>query len=212
MKRGPAGLADAELLAVVFGTGSRTGRGTISAVEIGRSLLARYGTLRRLATRDARQYLDVPGVGPAKAAQLSAVVEIGRRIEASVQDGRLQVCSPQDVVAAYAPAMRDLTREVFKVVMLNTANYVTGDQTISEGGLAVSIVEPRAVFRQAVLENAASIICLHNHPSGNPDPSREDIRITRQLAAAGELMGVPVHDHIIIAGGSYTSLAERGFL
>jgi DNA repair protein RadC len=211
-RSGVENLGDAELLGLVFGSGARAQHGTISAVELGRSLLKQYGSLRDLSTRDVREYMTLVGVGPAKAAQLAAVAEIGRRVEAGVAGDRLQVCSPQDVVTAYGPAMRDLKREVFKVVMLNTANFVTGDRTVSEGGLAVSIVEPRAVFRQAVLENAAAIICLHNHPSGNPDPSREDIRITRQLVAAGELMGVPVHDHIIIAGKLYTSLAERGYM
>ena len=86
------------------------------------------------------------------------------------------------------------------------------DYTVSQGGLAASIVEPRAVFRKAILENAAAVICLHNHPSGNPEPSREDIRITRQLVAAGKLMGIPVHDHLIIAGATFTSFAERGLM
>jgi DNA repair protein RadC len=108
--------------------------------------------------------------------------------------------------------MRDLKREVFIVVFLNTANIIIGEETVSEGGLAASIVEPRAVFQRAVLENAAGIICLHNHPSANPEPSRQDIQITRQLVEAGKLMGIPVHDHLIIAGKTYTSLAERGLM
>ncbi len=108
--------------------------------------------------------------------------------------------------------MRNLQSEIFKIVLLNTANHIIGDRTISEGGLAASIVEARAVFRHAVLDNAAAIVCLHNHPSGNPEPSREDIRVTQQLASAGRLMGIPIHDHIIIAGKGYTSLAEKGYL
>jgi DNA repair protein RadC len=98
------------------------------------------------------------------------------------------------------------------VVLLNTANRVIEDYTVSVGGLASSVVEPRAVFRRAILRNAASLICLHNHPSGNPRPSREDIRITRQLVRAGRIMGVTVQDHLIIAGREYTSLAERGLI
>jgi DNA repair protein RadC len=108
--------------------------------------------------------------------------------------------------------MRDLKKEIFKVVHLNTANVILGDYTVSEGGLAASIVEPRAVFERAILDNAASVICLHNHPSGNPEPSRQDVRITRQLVEAGKLMGIPVHDHLIIAGTTFTSLAERGVM
>jgi DNA repair protein RadC len=212
LRSGAENLTDAELLGLIFGSGVRTRKGPVSAVELGGVLLRRFGSLRELSTRDFREYLSIAGVGPAKAAQLAAVAEIGRRMEAGVVGERLQVGAPQDVVSAYAPQMRDLKKEVFRVVMLNTANYVTGDRIVSEGGLAVSIVEPRAVFRHAILENAAAIICLHNHPSGNPDPSREDIHITRQLVAAGRLMGVPVRDHIIIAGTSYSSFAEMGYL
>ncbi len=131
--------------------------------------------------------------------QLGAAFEIGRRVESQRGGERVQVASPEDVAAVYGPLMRDLKKEIFKVVFLNTANRIVGDYTVSEGGLAASIVEPRAVFQQAILENAAAIICLHNHPSGNPEPSREDIRITRQLVEAGKLMGVPVHDHLISA-------------
>lgn len=209
---GVASLGDAELLALVLGSGARSRNGSVTAVELGQTLLAKFGSLRQLASREAREFQSIAGVGPAKAAQLAAVAEIGRRVEAGVPADRVQVACPEDVVSAFGPAMRDLKREVFRVVMLNTANFVTGDKTVSEGGLAVSIVEPRAVFRLAVLENAAAVICMHNHPSGNPDPSREDIGITRQLVKAGELMGIPVHDHIIIAGKSYTSLAERGYI
>jgi DNA repair protein RadC len=141
-----------------------------------------------------------------------AAFEIGRRVEAQGEGERVQVCQPADVAATYGPKLRDLKREVFVIVLLNTANVITGDFTISEGGLAASIVEPRAVFQRAVVENAAAIICLHNHPSGNPEPSREDVQITKQLVEAGKLMGIPVHDHLIIAGRGYTSLAERGLM
>jgi DNA repair protein RadC len=157
--------------------------------------------------------MRVTGVGPVKAAQLAAAVEIGRRIESEHGNAeRIQVCSPDDVAAVFIPRMRDLKREVFKIVLLNTANVILSDYTVSEGGLASSIVEPRAIFQKAVLENAAAVICIHNHPSGNREPSREDIRITRQLVEAGKLMGIPVHDHLIVAGNGYTSMAERQLL
>jgi DNA repair protein RadC len=157
--------------------------------------------------------MRVTGVGPVKAAQLAAAVEIGRRIESEHGNAeRIQVCSPEDVAAIFIPRMRDLKREVFKIVLLNTANVILSDYTVSEGGLASSIVEPRAIFQKAVLENAAAVICLHNHPSGNQEPSREDIRVTRQLVEAGKLMGIPVHDHLIVAGNGYTSMAERQLL
>jgi DNA repair protein RadC len=213
MARGPAALSDAELIALIFGSGTVTKGGSLSAVQLGQALLRAYGSLVGLATRERQQLERVVGIGPAKAIQLLAAFEIGRRVEAGRgRAPRVQVTSPGDVAAAYGPRLRDLKREVFVVVFLNTANVVIGDHTVSEGGLAASIVEPRAVFQQAVLENAAAVICLHNHPSGNPEPSREDVAVTRQLVEAGRLMGIPVHDHLIIAGAGYTSLAERGLM
>lgn len=210
LRGGPGHLSDAELVGLIFGAGTHSRRGPISAVELGRALLRAYGSLSGLSRREGRELMRVVGVGPAKAAQLVAAFEIGRRVEAQRGgERRVQVCSPEDVAALYAPAMRDLKREIFKVVLLNTANVVLGDFTISEGGLAASIVEPRAVFQRAILENAAAVICLHNHPSGNPEPSREDLHVTRQLVEAGRLVGIPVHDHLIIAGSAFTSLAER---
>lgn len=213
MSRGEASLSDAELLGLIFRSGTRTRSGSVSAVQLGRALLREYGSLHALSRRDIRELMRVTGIGPAKAVQLAAAFEIGRRIEASVGLGeRIQICSPDDLAAAYVPTMRDLKKEVFKIVLLNTANIIIADYTVSEGGLASSIVEPRAVFQRAVLENAAAVICIHNHPSGNPEPSREDIRITRQLVEAGKLMGIPVHDHLIVAGSGYTSMAERQLL
>lgn len=125
---------------------------------------------------------------------------------------RIQVSSPADVAPILQEYFRDKDREEFLIVLLSTANTILGLSQISVGGLAASIVEPRQVFKVAILANAAALICSHNHPSLNPEPSREDIKITRQLVEAGHLMGIPVHDHLIIAGTTYTSLAERGLM
>jgi len=213
MQRGAEALTDAELMALIFGTGTRTKNGPISAVQLGRALLRSYSSLFRLSQRDLKELTRVVGIGPAKAVQLVAAFEIGRRVE-SQRGGieRVQICSPDDVAAVYGPRLRDLKKEIFLVVLLNTANIIIGDYTASVGGLASSIVEPREVFKKAILDNAAAVICLHNHPSGNPEPSTADLRITRQLVQAGILMGIPVHDHIIIAGTKHTSLAERGLM
>lgn len=209
---GPSLLSDAELLGLVFGTGTRVAGRSVSAVELGAGLLKTYRSLARLARCSAAQLTEVPGIGVAKAAQLAAIFEIGRRVEAAPPEGRVQVTSPADVAAAYGPRLRDLAREVFVVLHLNTANVVTAEYTLTTGGLAASIVEPRQVFEKAIAEQAASVICLHNHPSGNPEPSREDVAITKQLCEAGRVLGIPVHDHLIIAGRAYTSLAERGLM
>ncbi|MEM6327641.1 MAG: DNA repair protein RadC [Bacteroidota bacterium] len=213
LAHGPSALADAELIALIFGTGTRVGGRSLSAVELGQALLRAYGSLAKLARREAAQVAKATkGVGPAKAAQLAAAFEIGRRVEAAPPEARVQIRSPADVAAAYGPRLRDLPREVFVVLHLNTANVVMSEHTLTTGGLAASIVEPRQVFSRAILENAASVICLHNHPSGNPEPSREDVAITKQLQEAGTVLGIPVHDHVIIAGRTYTSLAERGLM
>ncbi len=213
IEHGAGALSDAELIALIFGSGTSTKNGPISAVQLGQALGRTFGSLHDLSKRRLKELMRVVGVGPAKAVQLQAAFEIGRRVESQRAGGeRIQVTCPEDVAAVYAPHMRDLEKEIFKVVLLNTANVIIGDYNASEGGLASSIVEPRAIFKKAILENAAAVICLHNHPSGNPEPSREDLKITRQLCEAGKLMGTPVHDHIIIAGDTYTSLAERNLL
>ena len=125
---------------------------------------------------------------------------------------RVQVRSPEDIAQLFYNYFRDKPQEEFFIVLLNTANVVTGVVQISIGGLAASIVEPRAVFGAAIDGNAAAIIAVHQHPSHNPEPSREDVRISRQLVEAGKIMGIPMHDHVVIAGTRFTSLAERGLL
>lgn len=212
IRSGPGYLSDGELLALLFGTGTRTKQGAVSAIQLGQLLMAQYQSLYALSRQSIQSLMQVQGIGPAKASQLITAFEVGKRIESHKGEDRFQIKSPDDVAARFGPHMRDLRIEIFKIVLLNTANMILCDYTISEGGLAASIVEPRAVFQKAILDNAASIICLHNHPSGNPEPSREDIRVTRQLVEAGKIVGIPVHDHVIIAGKTFTSLAERGLI
>jgi len=213
LNQGPADLSDAEVLALLLGSGTQTSDGSLSAVELGRALLQAYGSMHAIAQRKPKELTRTRGVGPAKAARLTAAFEAGRRVESQrAQDERVQVTCPADVADVYGPLMRDLDKEMFRVVHLNTANVIIDDYVVSEGGLSSSVVEPRGVFEQAILDDAAAVICLHNHPSGNPEPSREDIRITRQLVEAGDTMGIPVHDHLIIAGPEHTSLAERGVI
>lgn len=211
LRLGAGVLSDAELIGLIFGTGTTTKEGPVSAIQLGQALLREFKSLARLSKRDLNEIRRIFGIGPAKAVQLMAAFEIGRRVEASLEE-RIKITNPADVARVYGPQLRDLPREVFKIILLNTANVIMTDYTLTEGGLAASIVEPRMVFRRAVIDNAAGIICMHNHPSGNLEPSREDIRITKQLIEAGKLMNIPVHDHIIIAGRGYTSFAERGLM
>ncbi len=210
LRLGAPALSDAELLALILGAGVSTREGGVTALGVARDLLARHGSLRRLGRRPGQEWMDIAGVGAARAARLGAAFEIGRRVASEPVGPRPRVRGPHDVAAVYAPVLRDLDREVFHVALLNTAGEIVADHRASAGGLASSIVEPRSVFRAAVLESAAAVVCVHNHPSGNPEPSAEDIAVTRQLVEAGRVLGIPLRDHVIIAGDGWTSLAERG--
>jgi DNA repair protein RadC len=205
---GPEALADAELLALQLGSGVR-GR---SAVDVAHEMLAAYGSLAGVAAREAAELARVPGVGPAKAARLAAAFELTRRLRARTPGVRLVLSAPAEVYAAFGPLMEDLPREVFRVALLDAQNGLLRDRVVSEGTLSASLVHPREVFKPAILESAASVILLHNHPSGDPTPSREDVRLTRQLVECARLLDLRVHDHVIIGRGSFVSLAERGII
>jgi DNA repair protein RadC len=201
-------LADAELLALQLGTGTR-GR---PAIEVARDVLAMYGSLTELAGREPTELAKVPGIGRAKAARLAATFELSRRLRARVPGARLTLSGPAEVYAAYGPLMEDLRREVFRIALLDAQNGLLCDRVISEGTLSASLVHPREVFKPAILESAASVILLHNHPSGDPTPSREDIRLTRQLVECARLLDLRIHDHVIVGHGVYVSLAEQGMI
>ncbi len=208
LQHGPQPLAEAELLGILLGKGTRKK----TAIDLARELLDRYQSLQKLFSRSPAELMEVKGIGSAKAATLSAAFELVRRIQSQKDSPKLFFKRSADVANHYLPLMRDLRREVFKVILLNRANRLIKDVTISEGTLEASIVHPRDVFREALLEPASGIILIHNHPSGNPSPSEEDLRITKQLIEAGRLLGIKVYDHIILAGESYRSLADEGLI
>jgi len=208
LQHGPQTLAEAELLGILLGKGTRKK----TAVDLARELLGQYQSLQKLFSRSPSELMKVKGIGSAKAATLSAAFELVRRIQSQKESSKVSFKRSADVAGHYAPLMRDLRKEVFKVILLNRANRLIKDVTISEGTLEASIVHPRDVFREALLEPAAGIILIHNHPSGNPSPSEEDLRITKQLTEAGRLLGIKVYDHIILAGESYRSLADEGLI
>ena len=205
---GPEALADAELLALQLGSGTR-GK---SAVDVAREVLAVYGSLAEVAGREVTELAKVTGVGPAKAARLVAAFELTRRLRARTPGARLVLSGPAEVYAAFGPLMEDLQREVFRVALLDAQNRLLRDRVISQGTLSASLVHPREVFKPAILESAASVILLHNHPSGDPTPSREDIRLTRQLVECARLLDLRIHDHLVIGHGRFVSLAERGII
>jgi DNA repair protein RadC len=205
---GPDALADTELLALQLGAGCRGRR----AIDVAREILGMYGSLADVAAREATELARVPGVGRAKAARLAAAFELTRRLRARAPGARVVLASPAEVYAAFAPLMEDLRHEVFRVALLDAQNALLRDRVVSEGTLSASLVHAREVFKPAILESAASVILLHNHPSGDPTPSREDVRLTRQLVECGRLLELPVHDHVIIGRGRFASLAERGII
>jgi DNA repair protein RadC len=206
---GAGALASRELLAILIGSG-REGR---SAVEVAGELLrSADGSLRRLAAAGPAELGAVHGVGPALAARISAALELGRRLarEGALERGRIS--GPVDVYERCAPALRDLPQEEFRVLLLNTQHAVVRELVITRGTLDTSLVHPREVFRAAIAESAAAVILVHNHPSGDPAPSPEDRVVTRQLTGAGQLLGIPVLDHIVIGDGRYASFVELGLL
>jgi DNA repair protein RadC len=208
LSNGPQGLSDAQLLAILL----RIGRQDLSAVGVAMDLLARLEGLRGLANRSLQELCVVPGIGPAKAAQILAAVELGKRVLATPLTAGLRIRQSQDIFQHYYPLLRDLRHEVFKALLLDAKHGLIRDMTISEGSLTVSIVHPREVFNLAVRESAAAVIFVHNHPSGDPHPSEEDHALTRRLMAAGEILGIRVLDHIVIGDGRYVSFADEGLL
>jgi DNA repair protein RadC len=201
---GASALADAELFALVLGSGA-SGR---SALRIGRALARRSPS--ELSAWTAARWLMVPGIGPARATALAAAFELGRRAHERPVSGHA-IRGPEDVLAQ----VRDLPRarrEHFVVLLLNARHELQCRETVSIGSLNASIVHPREVFLPAILHSAASVILVHNHPSGDPEPSDEDVSITRRLVEVGELVGIGVLDHVIVAARGVVSLRSRQLL
>lgn len=207
LAKGAAALTDATLLAILLRTGSR-GR---SAVDEARALLSEAGSLSALSRWTAGE-VQHRLTGSAKVATVLALFELARRLASGDPSERRFIRTPGDVASRFGPMLRDLRHEEFWAVLLNSANAVQAEVRISVGTLNASLAHPRECFAEAVQRRAASVVFVHNHPSGNSEPSSEDLALTRQLSESGRILGIPVHDHIIIAGTSYTSLAERGVL
>ena len=198
-------MSDAELIAILL----RTGTKDKSVVSLSQELLSKEN-LATLASKSVAALQKNKGIGKDKAATLAAAFEIARRIlsqQKTLSDRK--ITSPQDIAEEFIPILRDEIKEQFIVVCLSTSNKIIRKEIISVGNLNSSIVHPREVFKVAVENNAASIILIHNHPSGNPEPSNEDISITKKLVEAGKMMEIPVFDHIIIAGNNYTSFVDK---
>ncbi|MGD1996013.1 MAG: DNA repair protein RadC [Anaerolineae bacterium] len=203
---GAGSLSTPELLAIVL----RTGVGGESALALSRRLLAQFSGIAGLARASLSQLVTERGIGMAKAAQIKAALELGRRLMVAAPEDRPQICSPGDAAALLLPEIGYQEQEHFWVLFLDTRNRLLGSEPIYKGSLNQSQVRVGEVFREAVRRNCAAIIVAHNHPSGDPTPSPEDVAVTADVVSAGRLLGVEVLDHLVIGQQRWISLRERG--
>lgn len=200
---GAANLTDAELLAILI----RVGKKGATAVDLARNLLSDNRTLREVSLMSVEEIENL-GIGKSRAITIVAGLELAKRLYEIKGKERLAIQSPDDIVRHFGAKFRDLVQEEFWVFPLNAVNRLLEPKQISKGILNSSLAHPRECFREAITQSAAAVIFLHNHPSGNPEPSQEDCAITKQLVEAGKIIGIAVHDHIIVAADKFTSFAE----
>lgn len=206
---GPKALSNEELLAIII----RTGNKEDTAIDLARRLLSKDDRgLVSLRDTTLQELMETKGIGKCKAAQILAAIEIGKRINYLDALSKVKISEPSTIANLYMDEMRYLQKEHFRVVLLDTKNQIIVTEEISVGTLNASIVHPRDVFRAAIKRNANSIILIHNHPSGDPTPSNEDINITKRLLEAGNLIGIKVLDHIIIGDNKYISFREKNII
>jgi DNA repair protein RadC len=204
--RGPGGLTSAELIALLWGSGT-AGR---SALDLATDALGAHGSLTALAAASPVELEALPGVGAARAAQLVAAFELGRRLMSDWPAARVSIRSPRDLADRLVLQMGHLDREELRVVVLNTRNQVLSIRTVYQGNVSTALVRVGELFRDAVRQHAAGTILVHNHPSGDPTPSPDDLHLTAEAVAAGRLLDIAVLDHIVIGHDAFVSLRDRG--
>ena len=206
-EKGVSSLSNTDLVAILLGSGTREQ----SAVELAARLIASDPSgILHIGSASPEELCSIDGIGPAKASVLIAAAELGRRMMTTPRNRRVSASSPDEVAALFMEEMRYLKKEHFKVLLLNVRNEIISTEDVSIGSISSSDAHPREVFSGAVRRGAANIILVHNHPSGNPDPSESDIRLTGRLDQAGKIMGIQVLDHIIIGDGIYVSMKSEG--
>ncbi len=210
IKDGAEKLPPAKLLAIILRVGDSADG--ISAEDLARKLLYRFGNFRALDSVSIPELCSVRGIGPAKAAQIKAALEIGKRFMREETEQKSRIKTVDDVVNFYRPYLRDLKEERFKIMLLDGRNKFIKDITISKGSLTESVVHPREVIKEATKESAAGIILVHNHPSGESEPTKDDIEITNRLVQACDLVGIRVLDHLIIGNDNHMSFVDRGLI
>ena len=203
---GPAAMSASELLALVWGTGTRTA----PSVDVAASLLAHHGSLAELARADPLELAALPGIGAARAAQLVAAFELGRRSSTGNGGARWTIRAPRDVADKLRTEMAIFEREELRVLLLNAKNVVLRQVVVYQGNVSAALVRIAELFRDAVRAHAAGIVIVHNHPSGDPEPSPDDLHLTAEAIAAGRLLDIAVLDHVIVAADAFVSLRDRG--
>jgi DNA repair protein RadC len=203
---GPQSLSSAELLGILI----RVGVPGENAVQVGERLLNELGGLNGIQKISFDEFCQQHGLGPAKAAQIKAAIELGKRLASATPEEKPAIHSPSDAAELVRYEMSSLEQEILKVMLLDTRNRVLRIQEVYQGSLNMSMVRIGEVFKHAIRQNAASIIVVHNHPSGDPTPSPEDVALTRAITQAGKLLDIDVLDHLIIGGGKFISLKEKG--
>lgn len=207
-REGAETLSDIELLAILL----RTGTATFSAIDLATAMLGRFDSLKSLVQASVEELSSIKGIGLAKASQIKAALELGKRLAGAGAPVRVKISCPEDVVKLVMEEMRYLDREHFRALLLNTKNQVIFQDLISIGNLNSSTVHPRELFKNAIKKSAAALILIHNHPSGDPTPSKEDVEITRRLSETGKIIGIEILDHIIIGDNNYISFKTKGLL
>ncbi|MFQ5895059.1 MAG: DNA repair protein RadC [Nitrospinota bacterium] len=207
---GPGALSEAQLLAILLRTGDASAGA--SALGLAMRLLADFGSLEELERASVAEISKTPGIGFAKAVQVKAALELGRRLMRGVGEEAPAFGSSREVAAYLVPSLAPKSQEEFHILLLNAKNRLLKELTVTRGTLTQSLVHPREVFAPAIRESAAFIVCAHNHPSGDPSPSDDDRALTRRLAEAGRLIGIPLLDHIIVGAGNHYSFADAGEL
>ena len=181
-----------------------------SAITLAREIIETSDGIRNLSNITVEELSKIKGIGLAKACRIISALELGRRVSVASEMQKFKISSPQDIGNVYMEELRYKKKEIFRVVLLNTKNVIIGSKDISEGSLNASIVHPREVFLEAIKKSANKMILMHNHPSGDPTPSSEDINITKRLISAGQIVGIEILDHVIIGDGSFYSFKENG--
>ena len=210
VKYGPDTLSEGQLLAIILATGDKnSGR---SALDLGRLLIKEFGSLQAIDGSSMTELCAIPGIGLAKASQIKAAFELGKRLLSEKDRVKGQFRTSAEVANYYIPKMTNVKKDVFKSLLLDSNNKLIKEVIIYEGSLNYSVVHPREAFNPAIKESAAAVIFIHNHPSGDPTPSAEDLEITKRLKKASEIVGIKLLDHIIIGDNSYFSFVDEQLL